>query len=158
MDQVEETIRKHLGRLSIVVGAMGMGVLVFGVVAVMVGPLALPEDQGLPEHTLAIVCAVLMVVEGIVYIMVRGQIQRKVPARTDAAGALEALKAFTSVSVIGWAMAEGIALFGGVVVMLEGVGVNILLVAIPFAALLIQLPTWGRWESFLERVRGAQVR
>jgi len=37
------------------------------------------------------------------------------------------------------------------------VGLNILLVAVPLAALLIQMPGMAAWESFLERVRASHV-
>ena len=158
MDEVEGLIHQHLGKLRVVVAALGIGVVAFAVVAVIVGPLALPEDGGLPEHALAVVCALLMVTEAVAYFLVRRHVMAKIPAGTDTRSVLEALKTFSLICLMGCAMAEGIALFGGVVVMLEGLGLNVLLVAVPFAALLVQVPTNGRWESFLGKARAGQVR
>ena len=90
--------------------------------------------------------------------LVRGVIISRVPAEADAPQFVGAIRAFVSLCLIGAAMAEGVALLGAIVVLLDGVGLNILLVAVPMAVLFMQFPSQARWESFLERVRAAQAK
>ena len=158
MDASEDVIQKQLNTLRIIVAALTIGVVGVTAVAILIGPMDFERDQGLPDHVLAMACAALMVMEAIAYPIIRGRIVAGILSQADGPSEMMALKAFAAVCVIGCAMAEGIALFGGVVVMMDGLGLNILLVAIPFAALIVQFPTTRRWESFLDQVRQTQVR
>jgi len=158
MDVGGDVIQKQLSTLRIIVAALTVGVVVFTAVAIVVGPMGFEREPGLPGHTLALACAALMVMEAIAYPIIRGRIVAGISSQVDGPSEMTTLKAFSAVCVIGCAMAEGIALFGGMVVMIDGLGLNILLVAIPFAALIVQFPTTPRWESFLDKVRQAQVR
>lgn len=158
MEPEQELVHRQIGTLRLVVGAMAVGVLGLAVVAAVFGPLELQQGAAPPTKLLAIICVALMAAEAVAYVAVRGMIISRVRVEGDAPQLVGALRAFMSLSIIGAAMAEGVALFGAIVVLLGGVGLNILLVAVPFAVLLTQFPSQARWESFLERIRAAHAR
>jgi hypothetical protein len=63
------------------------------------------------------------------------------------------MQAFNTSTIIGAALAEGAALFGGVILLLSGQPVDLLLVAVPLLVLLSRFPTAGRLESFVRTVQ-----
>ena len=158
MDPEQELVRKQIGRMKLVYGGMIVAVLAFTIAAIALGPVQTAEAAGPMPKMLAAMCVSLMVMELIAFFFVRNAIVARVPLEDGKPALANAIQAFFTVRIIGGAMAEGTALLGVIVVILAGPGVNILLVAVPLAALLVQMPTTAKWHAFLDRIRASHVR
>ena len=72
MEPEHEVFRRQMSTLRLVIGAMGVGVLGFAVVAALFGPLELQQVGPQPAKFLTIVCIAMMLAEAVAYVVARG--------------------------------------------------------------------------------------
>jgi F0F1-type ATP synthase membrane subunit c/vacuolar-type H+-ATPase subunit K len=156
----EQTHQKRLLTLRIIVAAMAGSLLVFGAIAVVLGPIS--DDASDPQQgqVFLLVLIFFAVSEVVAYAVVRrvhvGRLQANYQQADDSA-LPEVWQGFMVLTIIGCAMAEGIGLFGLVIVMLEGVGPALAVAFVAWLALLVQFPRSGQFEAFASRVMGRPI-
>jgi hypothetical protein len=169
-DRITDADRLAVRQMQIIVSALILGVVTFAIIAFLTGGLLQspqPATQPGPGSillTLRMACGLLIVVGACAPFAVRA-VQVRMLAQAvngDAsegavdrgqteANAAETMQMFGSGLIICAALAEGPALFGGVILMLSGEPLDLLLIAVPLTILILQLPTAGRIAALRER-------
>ncbi len=143
--------------LRLVIPAMAIGVAAFVGVALGVARPASAStiDAALLTNTLlafAPIAAAVAIVSGSVF---GGRLRARVAAVADRA-ARDALLAqgYLTATIVPAALAEGVALFAGVVLMMTGQKWLLAIIGVAVLAVLSQFPTAARLRDFVERFTG----
>jgi hypothetical protein len=154
-----ELIDQALRILRTIVVAMMMGVLGLSVIAVFIGQQAEPDPKF--ANILLVLLAVMAVWELIAYAVIRASILNRLrrrfseaPPAEDSLG--ELIGKFNSLTIIASAMAEGLGLFGGVIVLITGAWTALAAPAIALIVLVLQLPSRDKLARFVSGVTGQQ--
>lgn len=159
-------IQARLRVLQMIAGALIMGVAAFAAIAVVVGggqnaqpPGSSAAGGGSMIQTLRLVAGAVMM-GGIIGAVAFMAFNRKSAAQLrQYAGATahedelqsQLFGRFFVGAIISMALLEGPALFGAVIVLMGGNAMDLVLVAIPVAAMVATFPTTGKWERFSQR-------
>jgi hypothetical protein len=153
----ENEIGTQLAPLQIIVGALVVGVVTFGVVSLFLGPLA-PEDQATARLLLLILGAV-GIAEAAGFLIIRmgtimGLQRAAGVGEGDSGGKDRVLVAYRSLVLIRAAMCEGFTMFALVIVLLHGERLALGAAAVGLLLLIAGIPTPGRCARFIESVAG----
>jgi hypothetical protein len=154
-EQIDEALRI----LRIIVAAMMMGVLALGVVAIFIGQQAKPDAK--LANILLVLLAVMAVWELIAYAVVRVSMLNRVRRRfaenpPGADPTPELIGTFQSLTTIGSALAEGLGLFGAVIMLITGAWAALAAPAVALIVLALQLPSRDKLARFVSGVTGQQ--
>jgi hypothetical protein len=156
---VDAEDNQHLQISRLVIAAMAMGIIGFAAVVVLLAAGGRMNADPQLADILLIVLAILAVAQVPVYVFVRrailANLRRTCDSRTSGeAAAQELTKGFNALTITGGAMAEGLSLFGLVILLLSG---NWLALAGPLVGLLllaVQFPTRDKLRRFVESATG----
>jgi hypothetical protein len=147
-----------LPQLAIIVGAMVLAVVSFGVVSLVVGPVILEEKA--QARLLLVLLGVVGVLEIVGFMIARailtGRLRRtcEEDAGSPPAGAADPFPVFFSLTLIRSALCEGFAMFGLAIVLLHGEKIALGAAAIALLVLIAGMPTESRYRRFVEDVPG----
>jgi F0F1-type ATP synthase membrane subunit c/vacuolar-type H+-ATPase subunit K len=154
-----EPIDQALRILRIIVAAMMMGVFGLSVVAVLVGRQADPNPK--LANIMLVLLAVMAVWELIAYAVVRASVLNRLrrrfagnPPAEDPA--TELIGSFNSLTIIACALAEGLGLFGAVIMLITGAWAALAAPALALIVLTLQLPSEDKIARFVSGVTGQQ--
>ena len=142
--------------LQFVIASMIVGILAFGLVAVIAGGIRSAGPPVAPVLLPALGAVALAEIPA--YILVRQGIVERLRRRLDQSAAdLTAymfVGPFTTLTIIGGALAEGPSLFGIVVYWVTGDGLALVVPLVGVLVLARLYPTRGRLCTFLSRISG----
>ncbi len=142
--------------LQIIGFALPLGVVVFAVVAAVLGPVGQQPADPAMLNMLRLACVALIVgTVPIALVLRRAMISQLAQREADD---MQIMNAFTNATILAIALAEGPALFGAVVLLLSGTPSDIVLVALPLIGMLWHMPTRSRWEKFVDSVHQQKTR
>lgn len=150
------TYRQVIHKLRLVIPAMAVGIAVFVAVALTAAKPSAPAiDAALLTTTLLVfapISAAVAIVFGSVF---SGQLRARVAAVADQAArdAILARGYFTA-SIVPAALAEGVALFAAVSLMMTHQKWLLVIVGVALVAVIGQFPTATRLRDFVERLTG----
>jgi disulfide bond formation protein DsbB len=154
---MEQNGARNISGLQIIVGAMMAGLLIFGIIALAVGPLGMP-DPAMTGILLAVL-AFLGATELIGYLVLRTVMLGKL--RTDAAqGALgedpeqSVLPVWSTLTLIRSAMTEGWGLFGSVITLLAAPPLAMGAIVLALALLGLGFPTRDKLTQLTVNITG----
>lgn len=155
---VIQELPKQLFPLQIIIPVMAAGMIAFGVITSVLTPVGKPEAIADLTNILLLVLALLAASEIPAFFIVRmGRIAklRKTLSDRKPEECLKPIAAtYLQITLIGAAMAEGIGLFGIVIVLITG---NWLVGLAPLLALLVLVmlfPRLGAFQSFASNATG----
>jgi F0F1-type ATP synthase membrane subunit c/vacuolar-type H+-ATPase subunit K len=148
LNDTSDTARR-LTVLRIIAVALISGVVMFTVVALLVGPVGTVANATL--NTLRLICGGLVVLGLAASFGVRSAMTTQ-GARKAAASNPELLQGFASSTLVSLALAEAPAIFGAVIVLLGGHAIDALLILVPLTLMMWAFPTVDRWEAFQRSV------
>jgi len=144
--------------MRLIVGAMMMGLVMFGVVALSLGPLAADDDTNLTILPLVLLAATVPAVAGYIGIpaVVYGQLRRQYSGGEISEEELprRAMGALNTATILRAAMLEGVSLFGGVVTMLIGVQWSSIIPVLGLVGLTTLIPNQGRVDDLISSCTG----
>lgn len=145
--------------IRLVVAAMATGVLAFGAMVVFMITGGVITTNPALANILLLTLAGLAFVEVVAYTMVRAICLDRARRAWNGAVADESsvdgvLSCFSTLTLIGAAMAEGFGLFGIVIFLLAGAWVAIAASALALLVIAIQFPSRARFTSFARNVTG----
>lgn len=151
--------RPTLQQLRLIVMAMGAGVIIFGLIVILlVARERVNTDADLARPLLAALGA-LAVVEIVAYVVLRkllmGSMRRRwLGQAVEDVPAEELTRGFQALTLIGAALAEGLSLFGLVVVLVTGTWPAIVATVAGLLALALAMPTRDKLNRFAANVTG----
>ena len=149
---------KELSPLRLIIPTMAMGMIIFGIITLILGSMGDPEEMVRIEKLLLLALLALPIVELPAFFALRMGMMKKLQNTVSGMKPDECIQpiaaAYLQITLMGAAMAEGIGLFGIVIVLLTG---NMLGWLAPVAALLVlysMFPRIGAFQSFAGSVTG----
>ena len=145
--------------IRLIIAALALGMIAFGAMVVfMITGGVLSTDPAL-ANILLLALLGLAFAEAAAYVVLRAVFLKRVREEWTGAVADETsvpgvLGAFVTLSLIGAAMAEGIGLFGTVILMLTGAWLAIIAPAAALIVIAFLFPTHGKFTSFASNVTG----
>jgi hypothetical protein len=161
-----------LRTLQLTIAALFFGSLVFGVIAFFLGPVGQQPPPAPPASgqaaaggmpmpaLLRLVWGALAAGELLMFPIVRRanlKLLVEEPATDEQADRESLIQSFRQLSIIAGALAEGLALFGGVILLLTGNPMDALLVALPLLALAVMFPTAAKQQAFVQRIHNERA-
>lgn len=152
---IDDTLRM----LRTVVAAMMMGVLGLSVIAIFIGQQADPNPK--LANILLVLLAVMAAWELIAYGVIRASLLKRLRRRfaenpPAADPTAELIGNFNSLTIIACALAEGLGLFGGVIMLITGAWASLAAPALALILLAFQLPSQDKLARFVSGVTEQQ--
>lgn len=157
---MNEKVAKQLNALRVIVGTMAMGVIGFSVVAVVVTQSGdFKPVEGMVETLLPVLAAVAFFELPAYFVIRNGAIKRCRKDWSDEVTEDEAstkiTQIFSTSTIIGAAMLEGLGLFGALIVLITG---NLAILAVPGIAIVLlavcSFPMIDKLRSLKARITG----
>jgi protein-S-isoprenylcysteine O-methyltransferase Ste14 len=147
-------MQKSLRSLQIITAALVAGVVMFAVVSFVI-PLDISESMPEFESIAGFALPMLALSCGFGYFVLRKQLTQRMKLRIDEEGfdASTLPPEFMSLTIVGAAMAEGVALFGVVTHWITGQPVFLIATVVAVAVMLLQIPTEAKVLRFFENLR-----
>jgi hypothetical protein len=145
--------------LRLIVPAMALGVVIFAAIVIYLitvgGMSTTPDLANLLLATLAALAVILLVTYVIVRKLVTEWLRRSQADPGSGAVAPAAVaRGFFTTTLIGAAMAEGLSLFGIVILLVTGNWLALVAPAVGLLLILLQVPTRDRFNRFASSVTG----
>ncbi len=155
---MDDQLAERIQPLKVIILAMAGGMVAFAVVAAVVanGESFKPDEKAGP--LLLGVLGLLAAGESVAYVVLRHVVLAKLKAQEHGGSSADPAsrigEGFSTLTIIGGAMAEGLGLFGVVIYLISGNAWGLAAAGGALLAVLAQFPTRARIRSFTSAVSG----